>query len=117
MRQDLNEYSGMAKKTMSKENIPKESKETQTINDQGGGSGSLLCVAGCMAFDGGEKRHHKDCLFFAESFSKRYDDLKKEMEQPAKPNLGRATTRELLDEIRARIEIDGNLDYKTINET
>jgi len=30
------------------------------------------------------------------------------------PNLGCATTRELLDEIRARIEIDGKLDYKTV---
>lgn len=30
-----------------------------------------------------------------------------------KPNLGLATTRELLDEIRARIEVDGKLDYRT----
>ncbi len=102
---------------MSKENIPKESKETQTVNDPWGVSGWLVCVPGCMAFDGGEKRHHKDCLFSQNHLAKRYDDLKKEMEQPAKPNLGCATTRELLDEIRARIEIDGNLDYKTINET
>jgi hypothetical protein len=33
----------------------------------------------------------------------------------AKPNLGCATTRELLAEITARIEIDGNLDYRTID--
>lgn len=31
-----------------------------------------------------------------------------------KSYLGNATTRELLDEIRARIEIDGRLDYKTV---
>lgn len=30
------------------------------------------------------------------------------------PCLGLATTRELLDEIRARIEVDGKLDYKTV---
>ena len=33
----------------------------------------------------------------------------------AKPNLGCATTRELIEEITARIEIDGNLDYRTID--
>jgi hypothetical protein len=31
------------------------------------------------------------------------------------PQLGCATTRELLDEITARIEVDEKLDYKTIN--
>lgn len=39
------------------------------------------CVAGCMAFTGGELRHHKDCPFYPESFSKMYDDLKKELER------------------------------------
>ena len=34
---------------------------------------------------------------------------------PAQPNLGCATTRELLDEIKARIEVDGNLDYRTVD--
>ena len=34
--------------------------------------------------------------------------------QKDKPNLGMATTRELLNEITARIEIDGQLDYKTV---
>ena len=55
----------------------------------------------------------------------RYEKICKEVEigkifnamisSPAKPNLGCATTRELLDEIEARIEIDGKLDYKTID--
>lgn len=31
----------------------------------------------------------------------------------AEPHLGLATTRELLDEIRARIEVHGDLDYST----
>lgn len=34
--------------------------------------------------------------------------------EPDQPNLGLATTRELLDEIRARIEVDGRLDYRTV---
>jgi hypothetical protein len=29
--------------------------------------------------------------------------------------LGFATTRELIEEIRARIEMDGNLDYRTVD--
>lgn len=33
-----------------------------------------------------------------------------------KPNLGLATTRQLLAEITARIEVDGQLDYKTVND-
>lgn len=36
------------------------------------------------------------------------------MNDQLKPNLGLATTRELLDEVRARIEVDGKLDYKTV---
>ncbi len=36
-------------------------------------------------------------------------------EKGHEPNLGLATTRELLDEIRARIEVDGRLDYRTVD--
>lgn len=38
-----------------------------------------------------------------------------EEEKPDKAYLGNATIRELLDEIRARIEIDGRLDYRTVD--
>ena len=41
--------------------------------------------------------------------------LAEQKEEVCKPNLGCATTRELLDEIEVRIEIDGKLDYKTID--
>lgn len=34
--------------------------------------------------------------------------------EPLLPSLGLATTRELIDEIKARIEVDGKLDYKTV---
>ena len=33
----------------------------------------------------------------------------------SQPWLGNATTRELINEIKARIEIDGNLDYRTVD--
>lgn len=32
-------------------------------------------------FTGGEKRHHKDCFYYPESFSKMYDDLKEQNEK------------------------------------
>ena len=36
--------------------------------------------------------------------------------EPLKPSLGVATTRELIEEIKARIEVEGKLDYRTIDE-
>ena len=38
------------------------------------------CQAGCKFFTGAEVRHHPDCIYYPESFSKRYDDLKAKME-------------------------------------
>ena len=38
------------------------------------------CEAGCKAFTGGEIKHHPDCCFYPASFTKMYDDLKKEHE-------------------------------------
>lgn len=34
------------------------------------------CEAGCKVFYGGEVRHHKHCVFYPESLSQMYDDLK-----------------------------------------
>lgn len=34
--------------------------------------------------------------------------------QMYEPKLGCASTRELIEEIKVRIEVDGNLDYKTV---
>ena len=36
------------------------------------------CETGCKVYTGGEVKHHKDCIFYPESFSKMYDDLKVE---------------------------------------
>lgn len=36
------------------------------------------CVTGCKPYDGGERRHHKDCPHYPESFTKMYDDLNAE---------------------------------------
>jgi len=35
----------------------------------------MKCVAGCISYEGGEIKHHKDCPFYPESLSKRFDDL------------------------------------------
>ena len=32
------------------------------------------CEAGCMAFDGGEKKHHRDCVHYPESLTKLWHD-------------------------------------------
>ncbi len=41
----------------------------------------VKCIAGCKHFYGGEVRHHKDCFYYLESFSKLYDDLKQQQER------------------------------------
>lgn len=45
---------------------------------------------------------------------KRVKELEDQLSRPAQSWLGLATTKELLEEIYARIEIDGKLDYKTV---
>jgi len=35
----------------------------------------VKCVAGCRTYAGREIKHHKDCPFYPESFTKIYDDL------------------------------------------
>jgi hypothetical protein len=39
------------------------------------------CVAGCKAYSGGEMRHHKDCDFYPDSLSKKYDELESQLEK------------------------------------
>lgn len=49
---------------------------------------AVSCVAGCKNFTGGEVKHHPDCPFYPESFSKGYDELVeklKECESKANP--------------------------------
>lgn len=36
------------------------------------------CEAGCIAYHGGERRHHPDCVVYPESFTKLHDDLVQE---------------------------------------
>lgn len=33
------------------------------------------CEAGCIAYHGGERRHHPDCVFYPDSFTRLHDDL------------------------------------------
>ena len=34
----------------------------------------MQCVAGCKAFDGGERKHHRDCPYYPESLTKIWHD-------------------------------------------
>lgn len=36
---------------------------------------SPQCEAGCMSFDGGEVKHHRDCVHYPESLTKLWHDL------------------------------------------
>ena len=35
----------------------------------------MKCDAGCVVFDGGERKHLKTCPFYPESRTKMYDDV------------------------------------------
>ena len=47
------------------------------------------CVAGCMTFDGGERKHHRDCPFYPESLTKLWHDREAELEAEIKRLNGR----------------------------
>ena len=34
-----------------------------------------MCCAGCISFDGGERKHLKECVFYPESRTKMFDDV------------------------------------------
>ena len=34
----------------------------------------MPCQAGCLSFDGGEKKHHRDCEYYPESLTKLWHD-------------------------------------------
>jgi hypothetical protein len=55
-------------------------------------------------------------VFDSEQAKKIGNKLEDDIAALEEPNLGLATTRQLLDEIRARIEVDGQLDYRTVDE-
>tara|TARA_R110000850_G_scaffold113085_1_gene227689 strand:+ start:905 stop:1219 length:315 start_codon:yes stop_codon:yes gene_type:complete len=37
-------------------------------------NGTYKCEAGCMVFDGGERKHHRDCVHYPESLTKLWHD-------------------------------------------
>jgi len=39
----------------------------------------MKCQAGCISFDGGEKKHRKDCDFYPESLTKMWHDTEAEL--------------------------------------
>lgn len=56
------------------------------------------CVAGCKHFYGKEVKHHKDCFYYPESFSKMYDDL--EWQQEPNKNKYSEEIVNILDNVR-----------------
>lgn len=36
------------------------------------------CEAGCISFDGGEKKHHRDCAYYPESLTKLWHETEAE---------------------------------------
>ena len=52
------------------------------------------CEAGCKHFHGGEIRHNKDCIFYPESRTQMYDDLKLEVEQLKKERIDMTSKQE-----------------------
>jgi hypothetical protein len=65
---------------ITKEELIKKMKNKETLEQ----SVENKCVAGCKHYYGGEIKHHKDCVYYPESFSKMYDDLKWQQEQDKK---------------------------------
>jgi len=39
----------------------------------------MQCVAGCMPFDGGERKHHRSCPYYPESLPKMWHDTEAEL--------------------------------------
>ena len=57
---------------------------SDTINDD------TPCVAGCRIYSGNERKHHKHCPHYPESFSRRFDELQAELNK-LKEEYGEAT--------------------------
>ncbi len=69
-------------------------------------------IEGCWR----EREHDKQLAIHEKDIDNNYVHKSKAIHKDdEKANLGLATTRELIDELRARIEIDGKLEYRTID--
>ena len=44
------------------------------------------CVVGCKAYSGGEMKHHKDCDFYPDSLSQKYDKMEQQLEKERDEN-------------------------------
>lgn len=47
----------------------------------------MLCEAGCKRFTGGEVHHHKDCVYYPDSMSRRYDEMEAELSPEVMANV------------------------------
>ena len=60
------------------------------------------------------KKQYKDEFKYSKALNKISDKLINEIEKHEEACLGLATTGELLEEIKVRIEVDGKLNYRTV---
>lgn len=51
------------------------------------------CIAGCKIYSGHERKHHKDCPYYPESFSQRFDELQAENKR----------LKEIIKDVRAKM--------------
>lgn len=69
----------------------------------------MKCETGCKHFYGGEVRHHRDCAFYLESFTKMYDDLKVKY-QKLKKEKDNKYLREIINKLWTVVQTHVNLE-------
>jgi len=68
----------------------------------------MKCVAGCKYFTGGEIKHHKDCPFYEDSFSQKFDILRDQTIW-AVTHYGIVNTDDIINHLRRTLEEIGEV--------
>jgi len=55
----------------------------------------MKCKTGCIVFENGDTRHHKDCYLYPESLSQMIDKLKEPVSNVVNPLLKDVTTNDI----------------------
>ena len=79
---------------------------------------ALLRAAGELSTHKQHEKKHPQTVY-EDLIKAAQEGMKKDgrvAETHPEPNLGCATTRKLLEEVKARIEVDGRLDYRTVDD-
>jgi hypothetical protein len=68
----------------------------------------MECVTGCKHFTGGELKHHKDCPFYEDSLSKKYDIMRDQIIW-AVTHYGVVNTDGIINHLRRTLESIGEV--------